>query len=167
MRKRKTGIAREKMKPYRFDKQMDFLRACFEEESLQDNPESDEDKDDKVFDSFGTIIGKTLHNPTEQEFEDFSLADQSINIKLENVSSSTALVQDDQKESRTLSSTSGTQISYLENSFNEVPKDHLSTFFQTVELTVRNFPLALQIEAKKKIFEVVTDLEMMQATYPS
>lgn len=50
---------------------------------------------------------------------------------------------------------------YLQYKLNKPPRgDHLTKYFEATEETVRTFPVLLQIEAKKKISDIMYDLEL-------
>ncbi|KAG8336274.1 hypothetical protein J6590_048501 [Homalodisca vitripennis] len=68
--------------------------------------------------------------------------------------------------------TAATVLQDYLNNISERPKtvevaDSLTTFFQSMEKTVRGFPLRDQIEMKKKIFQLVSDREMDLVYRPS
>lgn len=49
---------------------------------------------------------------------------------------------------------------YLKRKHIKHPEDQLTKFFQSMELSVRSLPPELQIETRRKIFQVVTEAEV-------
>lgn len=161
-RKTTTGQAVKKLKPWRFEKQMEFIRPCFEARSqlssLDDGSENDDTEDDgEQFDDQESV-GREGSQPSVSSPSSQSVGSTNVHITKEPTNESRR--KKTSKNHTTPPRAAEVLQSYLEKKSFKQPEDQLTKFFQAMELTVSSFPYLLQVETKRKIFQVVTDAEM-------
>lgn len=161
-----TGQARKKLKPWRYEKEMEFLIPCFQERAQLSNLEggSDSNDDDSNEPESAHEEGRNSTVSTPELSPALSVQSQvseSVSTPIQFSKSKPGI-----KKQTTKNPVRAAEVlqSYLQDKPRKQPEDQLTKFFQAMELSVRSLPHRLQVETKRQIFQIVNDAELKALT---